>query len=140
MRDFFTVGSPIRPEKVKLILTGWSFCWSRVPQLQEKLPFWWIDSFGEDIRDKVKIRRRSMFLAVDQSQEERVHPLHSRQRQKTGGLSYPHKGKRGNEAMELKTKDRKGSGTQYPWSAPGSMEDYREQWCDGKRLIQVHIH
>ena len=25
MRDFFTVGSPIRPEKVKLILTGWSF-------------------------------------------------------------------------------------------------------------------
>ena len=28
---------------------------------------------------------------------------------KTGGLSYPHKGKRGNEAEVLKTKDRKGS-------------------------------
>ena len=25
MRDFFTVGSPIRPKKVKPILTGWSF-------------------------------------------------------------------------------------------------------------------
>ena len=25
MRDFFTVGSPIKPEKVKPILTGWSF-------------------------------------------------------------------------------------------------------------------
>ena len=29
---------------------------------------------------------------------------------KIGGLSYPHKGKRGNEAKELNTKDRKGSG------------------------------
>ena len=25
MRDFFTIGSPIRMEKVKPILTGWSF-------------------------------------------------------------------------------------------------------------------
>ena len=33
---------------------------------------------------------------------------------KTGGLSYPHKGKRGNEAEVLKMKDRKGSGAQYP--------------------------
>ena len=45
---------------------------------------------------------------------------------KTGGLSYPHKGKRGNEAKVLKTKDKKGSDAQYPWSAPGSMEDCRE--------------
>ena len=33
---------------------------------------------------------------------------------KTRGLNYPHKGKRGNEAEVLKTKDRKGSGAQYP--------------------------
>ena len=47
---------------------------------------------------------------------------------KTGGLSYPHKGKRSNEAEVLKTKDRKGSCAQYPWSAPGSMEDWRKLW------------
>ena len=29
---------------------------------------------------------------------------------KIGGLTYPHKGKRGNEAEVLKTKDKKGSG------------------------------
>ena len=56
-----------------------------------------------------------------------------------GGISYPHKGKRSNEAEVLKMKDRMGSGAQYPWSVPGSMEDCREQWCDGKRLPQVHI-
>ena len=33
---------------------------------------------------------------------------------KTGGLNYPHKGKRGNEAEVLKTKNRKGSVAQYP--------------------------
>ena len=48
---------------------------------------------------------------------------------KIGGLSYPHKDEGHN----------KGSGAQYPWSAPGSMEDCREQWCDGKRLPQVQI-
>ena len=34
--------------------------------------------------------------------------------EKIGGLSYPHKGKMGNKAKVLKTKDRKGSGAQYP--------------------------
>ena len=55
---------------------------------------------------------------------------------KTVGLRYPHKGKRGNEAKVLKTKDRKGSSAQYPWSASRSMEDYRELWCDGKRQFE----
>ena len=32
-----------------------------------------------------------------------------------------------------------GSGAQYPWSASRSMEDCREQWCDGKWLPQVQI-
>ena len=36
-------------------------------------------------------------------------------------------------------KDRTGSGAQYPWSALGSMEYCREQWCDRKRLPQVQI-
>ena len=55
---------------------------------------------------------------------------------KTGGLSYPHKGKRGNEAEVLKMKDRKGSSAQYPRSVPGSMEDCRELWCDEKRQFK----
>ena len=35
---------------INLFPTWLSFggCWSRVPQLQENLPFWRIDSFGED--------------------------------------------------------------------------------------------
>ena len=32
----------------------------------------------------------------------------------TGRLRYPHKGKRGNEAEVLKTKDKEGSSAQYP--------------------------
>ena len=55
---------------------------------------------------------------------------------KTGGLSYPHKGKRGNEAKVLKMKDREGSGAQYPRSAPGSVENCRELWCDKKRQFE----
>ena len=51
---------------------------------------------------------------------------------KTRGLSYPNKGKRGNEAKVLKMKDRKGSGAQYPRSPLGSMEYCRELWCDKK--------
>ena len=31
---------------------------------------------------------------------------------------------------------KQGSGAQYPWSAPGSMEDCRELWCDGKRQLE----
>ena len=55
---------------------------------------------------------------------------------KTGGLSYPHKGKRGNKAEVLKTEDIKGSGAQYPRSALGSVEDCRELWCDEKRQFE----
>ena len=49
---------------------------------------------------------------------------------KTGRLRYPHKGKRGNEAEELKTKDTEGSDAQYPRLVPGSMEHCRELWCN----------
>ena len=40
---------------------------------------------------------------------------------KTGGLSYPHKGKMSNEAEVLKTKDRKGT-------APSTHGQRREAW------------
>ena len=122
------------------------------------MPFWRIDSFGEDIRDKVKIRHRSMFLAVEQSRklwlsgqrsqrrryylsgwEERAHPLHWRQRRKTGGLSYPHKGEEATRPRYWRRRTEAWSGAQYPWSMSGSMEDRRELWCDGKRLPQVQI-
>ena len=51
----------------------------------------------------------------------------------TRELSYLHLRRRSDEAEVLKTKDRKGSGTQYPRSAPGSVEDCKELWCDGKQ-------
>ena len=63
-------------------------------------------------------------------------PIAFKEATKTGGLSYPHKGKRGNEAEVLKMKDREGSGAQYPRLAPGSMEDYRELWCDEKQKFE----
>ena len=45
---------------------------------------------------------------------------------KIGGLSYPHKGKRGNEAKVLKTKDRKGSGA-------STHDQCQEVWNIAKR-------
>ena len=86
---------------------------------------------------KAAAEKRELTHCIQGSgREERAHPLHSRQWWKTRGLSYPHKGKRGNEAKVLMTKDRKGSGAQYPQSATGSVEDYKELWCDVKRQFE----
>ena len=114
--------------------------------------FWWRG-------DKIELRCLSMFLAAEQSwkpwllgqrsqgrrqylsgREERAHPLHWRQRRRQEGSSILIKEKEQQGRGIEDEGQKQGSGAQYPWLAPGSMEDCRELWCDEKWLPQVQIY
>ena len=53
MRDFFTVGSPIRLEKVKPVLTGWSFIYNLTSMNETKFAqkYFLVETAGKELKD-----------------------------------------------------------------------------------------